>query len=533
MSSTPSGALQAVSPPTSFVECWDRQAHKSGERLALSDSRHSLTWRAAAELSRLLARGLLSLGLHPGAVVACWLPNWVELYVLRIACERAGLIWLPIPANLREREIRLVLDQARPTALVVPERFRDRDYAAVARSLLRKKGPAPPRLIVVPSQPGSGDAMTLDEVAHRGGLPSAPTPASPSGEPLVILPTSGSSGVPKFAQFRVSAWLLRGRTQAQLFDLREDDVIVSLTQGIGPSIIPLFAAPVVGAAVHLVDQFHPEDVMRTLGLIRPTLVCAVPAQLTTLIHQSAWPPPGLQRLRIWYSTGADRPRATAERLEATTPGIALSGYGGVDFGGWAVPSPSDPPEIRYETVGQPRAGAELRVVDESGRDVPDGDVGEIWGRGPCCADGYFRDEVATRERWTPDGWFRTSDLGHWDSAGDLVIVGRTGEVIRRGGRSIHPEEIEGLLSAYPRILKVAVVAMPDPVLGERVCACVVPTPGQPLSLEDVTGYLRSRQIASFKLPERLELFSDLPLTGDKIDRAALRLLIRDRIQDGS
>ncbi len=516
------------SVPTSFAECWDHQASEHGDQPALSDPFHSLTWREAADLSRRLAGGLLALGLKPGEVVACWVPNWVELYVLRIACERAGLIWLPIPANLREWELQAILDRARPSALVVPERFRKRDYGAAAQALLPKLS-KPPHLIIISDRPSPTRGMTLSEVVRLGSGPSAPALPDPSpDETLVILPTSGSTGIPKFAQFRVSAWLLRGSAQVDLLDLRKDDLILSLTQGIGPSITPLFAAPIVGAAVSLVDRFELARVMEMLTRVRPTIVCGVSPQLTALVHHPDWPPRGLDRTRIWYSTGAVLPQATAERLETTTAGIALSGYGGMDFGGWAVPSPSDPPASRHSTVGRPRGNTELRLVDEAGHEVPAGEVGEIWGRGPCCATGYFRDEAATRERWTPDGWFRTGDLGRWDPTGNLVIVGRKGDVIRRGGRSIHPGELEELLSGHPKIAKVAVVGVPDPVLGERACAVVVPKPGEVVTLDEVTRYLRAQRIASFKLPERLELLPDLPLKGDKIDRATLRQAIREQ-----
>ena len=168
-------------------------------------------------------------------------------------------------------------------------------------------------------------------------------------------------------------------------------------------------------------------------------------------------------------------------------------------------------------------------MDDAGQEVPAGEPGEIWGRGPCCATGYFHDDAATRDVWTPDGWFRTGDLGRYDAAGNLIIVGRKRDVIRRGGKSIQPGEIEALLSGHPKIYKAAVVGFPDPLLVERACAVVVPKPGEVVTLDDVTGFLRAQRIASFKLPERLELIADLPLRGDKIDRMALRRTIEERV----
>jgi non-ribosomal peptide synthetase component E (peptide arylation enzyme) len=517
-----------ASPPTSFAEYWDRHARERAQRTALADRRRSLSWREASELSRAIARGLLALGIEPGAVVACWLPNWVESYVLRIACERAGFIWLPIAARLREWELQKILERSEPAALIVPDRFHDRDYVAEAQTLvpgLRK----PPRLLVAVGALAAR-GMSLENVARVGSGPSAPLlPEHPPDDALVILPTSGSTGIPKFAQFRVSTWLLRARAQAELLDLGEDELVVALSQGLGPSIIPLFAAPIVGAAAILIDEFEPGLVIETLARVRPTIVCGVPPQIMTLLDHPGWSNAGVDRLRIWYTTGAAFPPDAAARVERRTPGIVLTGYGGMDFGGWTVPSPSDPPEVRRHTVGRPRGNTELRLVDDAGNDVAAGETGEIWGRGPCCAMGYFRDDAATREAWTADGWFRTGDLARHDVAGNVIIVGRRKDRIRRGGMSIEPGEIEALLSGHPKIDKAAVVGFPDPLLGERACAFVVPRNGEIVTLDELTGYLRAQRIATFKIPERLEVIAELPLRGDKIDRAALRRRIEEQV----
>jgi acyl-CoA synthetase (AMP-forming)/AMP-acid ligase II len=506
---------------TSFAEYWDRQSRERGEQLALSDHRRSLSWHEASDLSRALARGLLALGIQPGQIVACWLPNCVELYLLRIACERAGLIWLPIAASLREWELHNILDRAAPAVVVVPQQLHGRDYLAAAQSLLQDLRISA-HLVVL--------GYALDELIGLGRGPSAPTlPDGPPDDALVILPTSGGTGIPKFARFHVSAWLRRAHAQVDLFELRQNDVIVALSQGIGPSIIPLFAAPIVGAAVGLVDKFEPSLVIDFLARVRPTIVCGVPPQIMALLEHPSWSRSIVGRVRIWYTTGMAFPAAAAARVEGSTSGIVLSGYGAMDFGGWTVPSPKDPPEIRLHTVGRARGGTELRLVDDAGHEVPAGEPGEIWGRGPCCATGYLGDEAATRAVWTADGWFRTGDLGRYDSAGNLVIVGRKRDLIRRGGKSIHPGEIEALLSGHPKIYKATVIGFPDPLLGERACAVVVPKDGEVVTLEDVIGYLRAQRIASFKLPERLELVGDLPLRGDKIDRTAVRRMIEERI----
>src|SRR5207237_756446 len=181
-------------------------------------------------------------------------------------------------------------------------------YLAEAQALIAHMR-NPPRLVIAVGAPAAR-GMSLEDVARLGSGAAAPSlPEIPPDEALVILPTSGSTGIPKFAQFRVSTWLLRARAQAELLDLGEDELVVALSQGIGPSIIPLFAAPIVGAAACLIDEFEPGLVIETLARVRPTIVCGVPPQIMTLLEHPKWSNAGLDRLRIWYTTGAAFPPA--------------------------------------------------------------------------------------------------------------------------------------------------------------------------------------------------------------------------------
>ena len=155
--------------------------------------------------------------------------------------------------------------------------------------------------------------------------------------------------------------------------------------------------------------------------------------------------------------------------------------------------------------------------------MPSGGVGEIWGRGPSCVSGYFRDPEATRKSWTKDGWYTLGDLGRWDSDGNLVVVGRKKDMIIRGGQNIYPAEIETLVLTHPQILEAALVGYPDEVMGERACLFIVPREGATVSFEEIVSFLKAKNIASYKLPERLEILDKLPLAAEqKIDKKLLR-----------
>ena len=193
----------------------------------------------------------------------------------------------------------------------------------------------------------------------------------------------------------------------------------------------------------------------------------------------------------------------------------------------------DPQEVKLETCGRPIcADDEVRLVDEDGREVKPGEVGELTCRGPYTLRGYFGVPEYNARQFTPDGFYRSGDLMRQHPSGNYIVEGRKKDLINRGGEKISAEEVENLIVAHPAVLNAAVVAMPDAVLGERACACVVLREGGRLTLGDLTRYLsEERRIARFKLPERLEVYERLPVTAvGKISKTALREDVRRRVE---
>ena len=192
---------------------------------------------------------------------------------------------------------------------------------------------------------------------------------------------------------------------------------------------------------------------------------------------------------------------------------------------------SDPEEVLVETQGRPVSpDDEIRVVDDDGREVPPGEIGELICRGPYTIRGYYRAEEHNRVAFTADGFYRTGDMVRLHPSGNLVIEGRKKDLINRGGEKISAEEVENLILAHPAVLNAAVVAMPDPVLGERACAYVILRPGATLTLEGVTRFLEEKRIARFKLPERLEVVERFPATAvGKISKKDLREDIKGKL----
>src|SRR5206468_3952100 len=187
--------------------------------------------------------------------------------------------------------------------------------------------------------------------------------------------------------------------------------------------------------------------------------------------------------------------------------------------------PSDPPGGRRETCGRPASpDDEVYLVDEDGNVVPDGEPGELIVRGPYTLRGYFRSPEHNARAFTPDGFYRSGDLLRKLPSGNYVVEGRVKDLINRGDEKISAEEVENLILSHPAVLNVACVPMPDPVLGERMCAFVIPKPGRALTLKELTAFLLDKGLAKFKLPERLELTDDLPLS--KFGKVAKNVLTK-------
>jgi len=217
-------------------------------------------------------------------------------------------------------------------------------------------------------------------------------------------------------------------------------------------------------------------------------------------------------------------------IEARMKTKIVQCYGAVDFGTICGSDFHDSREVRLLTTGRPYSGGEVKLMDESGRQAPAGEVGEVLARGPHSVSGYFRDPEATGKTWE-GGWYRTGDLGKFQSDGTLMVVGRKKDMIIRGGQNIYPAELEAFLLTHPRVAMAAVVGMPDKLMGEKACAFIVPQRGEALTFEEMVSFLKTKGIAPFKMPERLEVVDGLPWVADgqKVDKKVLAARIAAQI----
>jgi acyl-CoA synthetase (AMP-forming)/AMP-acid ligase II len=355
-------------------------------------------------------------------------------------------------------------------------------------------------------------------------------------EVAIIASTSGTSGLPKFVEHPILSRIAIGRTYCDSVKICKDDTVALVTnsiQGGAASVGYSGGAALAGARVVLLERWNVEDALRLLEKERVTVVRIVPTQLIMIVTH-----PDLHKyklcLRAVLCGSAPLPWEMARESDRKLGVRTVTGYGSFDGALLSLSTIDQPDEVRWKTSGKPPVGIDLRIVDDSGQDVPAGEIGEVVGRGALTTSGYFKDIDATIQAWSclgRDGWFKTGDLGKFDEAGNLSIVGRKKDMVLRGGQNIYPQAIENLLLTHPKVGQVAVVAMPDPVMGERACAYVAPKQGNTFTFDEMTSFLREHRIASFKIPERLEIRDSLPI-GElgKVMKSQLVEDIRQKLQ---
>jgi acyl-CoA synthetase (AMP-forming)/AMP-acid ligase II len=334
--------------------------------------------------------------------------------------------------------------------------------------------------------------------------------------------TSGTTGNPKGVMHSHNTTLAAARILNGDLGLCADDVMMAwLPLGLNWGYLTLIQSLLAGAKAVLLDRFTPAAALDLIARERVTYIPTAPASLTAILQQGDLERRDLSSLRFVVSGGASAPVETIRAWRRAAPGVLLELLGMLETGYQAYTRPTDDPERVAGSVGVPASHMGLRLIDAEGRDVAAGQEGEICCDGPSVHLGYHNNPGANAEAFLPDGWFRSGDLGVIDSDGRLRIVGRLKEMINRGGKKFFPREIEEILYTHPQVLYAAIVGIPDPRLGERNCLCLVPRAGEAPTFESLIAFIGD-SVATYKLPERLELFTQFPFTPTgKIQRHAL------------
>ena len=472
-----------------------------------------------------IAAGLLERGVGKGDVVAFQLPNWWEFTALLYACNRIGAVANPLMPIFRQRELRFMLGFAEAKVAVVPAQWRGFDHMAMMREIRADL----PHLKHVFAVGGTGEGSFESAFLDRPALSSTeqqrlaklrPAP----NEVVELIYTSGTSGEPKAVMHTANTVRAPARCFVDDIGLTERDVVfmgspyahqtgflygMLMPVMLGTTTVALDAWSAADAAA-LIER---EEVTWSMGST-PFLsdVVNLPDELRARVGRT---------LRTWVCAGAPIPRVLVQRAKAEMNLDVLSCWGMTENAGLTITRKSDPQAKVFETDGRALPGNEVRVVDDRKRPLPVDTVGNLQARGITHCVGYLKKPQLNSV--DDDGWFDTGDLARMDRDGYIRIVGRTKDVIIRGGENVPVAEVENLIYRHPRVAECAVVAMPDERLGERGCVFVTPKTGAALDLAELTRFLGEQGMAKTYWPERLELLADMPRTpSGKIQKFKLR-----------
>ena len=425
---------------------------------------------------------------------------------------------LPVVTTLGPRDLEFILRQSRARALCVPHRWRTTDFAAQARGLADHL-PELATIIALDDEPPAAAVGWADLIS------SAPLAALPNRDPdeiCLLIYTSGTTSEPKGVQHTHNSLLAATRRRSLGGAGR---VLAAFPSGHIAGLLGSVSPLLQGGITVIMDRWSAAEAAKLIEEYRLEASSGTPFFLTTLLDEARSAGRDISSLTRFLTGAASVPPSLMNRAQGLGI-VSWRTYGSTEHPVLSSGTPDDPEEKRHGTDGRVTDGNEVRLVDDEGADVPPGAEGEIVARGPRQFAGY-RDASLDAEAFLPGGWFWTGDIGRFDADGYLIITDRKKDIIIRGGENIASREVEDLLVLHPGIAEAAVCAAPDPLLGEQVCAFVVPSPGAHIDLAVVRAHFAGLGVARHKAPERLETVTDLPRTPTgKVKKTDLRALLR-------
>lgn len=512
----------------------DDVAARTPDKVAFVDRRRQITYRELKSEVDHAALGLLELGVESGDVISFQLPNWIEWIVVHYAASRIGAISNPLIPIYREREIGFMVALAKSKVIVVPSDFRGFDYPAMIQKI-RPHLPTLDHVLVVDGRPGQGTGSWEDFMAtpwqeRRDSADLDRHHPDPNAVTLLIF-TSGTTGEPKGVMHTHNTVIAENNPLPDRLGITAETVF-HMASTLAHLTGFLYGARLNvqnGATCVLQDVWDP---VRFLDLVEQhgiTYTSAATPFLHDTLSVADLPDRDVSSLIRFCCMGAPIPRAMVREAREKMPDmVVLGGWGQTEEGLVTLGVPGDPDDKIIDTDGCPWPGMSIRVLDAAGAEPPAGEEGRLQVKGPFLFVGYAERMAMTRAQYDGD-WFDTGDLARIDADGYVRISGRTKDVIIRGGENIPVSYVENVLYEDERIDAVAVVAIPDPRLQERACACVVLKAGaDTLTFEQMQAFLADKGVAKQYWPEKLVVLPEFPKTpSGKIQKFQLRDLVKD------
>lgn len=501
--------------PWTLAQVFRRSARQHPDHTAIVAGATRLSYSQLKARSTALAAAMAELGLGSGDRIAIILPNRPEWIVALLAAARLGAVIVPVNPRLNYHELRYQLRHAEVSAAFTAEEYDGIDFLQYFEDVMAEL-PDLQYLVTVGEQELWYDDRIFqfeDLVSSGEGRP-VPEPSSAGDDTdLALLYTSGTTGKPKGVRLSHRAVVETAVHTGDAIAMEaRDRVFVALPLftifGFGVVVGGLAA----GATLVLQEEFRAREAIRVLEAERVTVLHGVPTMFHLLMRDASFDPSHLSCLRTGIIVGGPVTEDLGARVRAWCD-VEIA-YGLTETGPTvAVTRPGDPGDKRATTVGRPLPGVEVKAVDfvTGALHGPEA-VGEIAVRGPNVMLGYARMPAETRRSFTPEGFLLTGDLGIIDEDGYVRIVGRRRETILRGGYQIYPREVEDQLRAHPAVDDVCVIGVPHDILGELVCACIVPVEGAVITGEEIKEFARDT-VADYKVPDLVRFFDAFPKTG--------------------
>jgi 2,3-dihydroxybenzoate-AMP ligase len=518
----------------SLRDVFDQVFERYAGRTAIIDRERSVSYAELGERAGRLALSLLDEGLKPLDRVVVQLPNVAEFAYLYFALQKIGCIPIMALPTHRYREMSQFAALSAAAGCVTPDMSKDFDY----RGLVRRLHQTVPTLrlgIILGDAPAG--LVALQRLLERA---SSSTPADfqkiaiDPEDPAVFQLSGGTTGIPKLIPRTHNDYLYNSRLASAVTGVTSESIfldVLPLAHNLPLACPGLQGYLLHGGTVVLSQSTRSENIFMLIERHRVTHIAVVPALLIRLIHDALITKFDLSSLRVIQSGGQRLQPEVRRRTRELIPNVTVQENFGMAEGMLLFVRFDDPEEVRMETVGRPLSpDDEVRLVDDNDQEVAPGEVGEFLARGPYTLRGYYGVPEYNARAFTSDGFYRSGDLMRRHPSGNYMVEGRKKDLINRGGEKISAEEIENLILTHPAVLNVACVPMPDPVLGERMCAYVILRPGRCLNLPELVAFLMREEIAKHKLPERLEIVDELPLSPlGKVSKKALTERITERL----
>jgi len=514
-------------PGLTLGDLLDKAADIYPKKEAVVDDANRLTYSQVREMANRLAISLMGLGIKTMDRVLVQLPNWSEFVYSYFALQKIGAIPVLLIDRYRPYEINHLIRLTGATSWIVPEKYSKTDYLPIIKDVL-KNSPKIKHIILARGGRHKG-LLNLETMIEQTELKKRDLVrlAKRRPDPMQVAhmgPTGGTTGIPKVVPRTHNSLICSIEYAAKSWELDIHDTCLlagpighdlTFTKGLCGSLSTF------GKTVFW-DSTHPEDICRTIQKEKVTAVVWVPTLAKRLIDFEGLKDYDLSSLKKMHCGGGlslpEVIKGVWEKFGCTF----FNGYGGTE-GQTTITRSEDNTENILHTVGRPTCPYDTyKVVDQNGKQLPPNTPGELIIKGPGVFTGYYKAPEENKMAFDKEGFFRTGDVVRMDEAGNITITGRLKEMINRGGESISATDIERLISGHPGVAFVAVIPMPDPVMGERVCAYIQPRPGADLNFDKIVAYLKERKASVLQFPERIEFIADMPLTkAEKVDKRAL------------